>query len=247
MIELYIVSFVAGILTVLAPCVLPLLPVIIGGSALQQDESKKISLKHPLIIISSLVISIILFSLLLKATTALLGIPTYVWSIIAGGIVLLFGISILFPSLWTRFMSSTGLVTLSSRFMSKSQGNVGVKKDVLLGAALGPVFNSCSPTYALIIAVILPASFMQGFGYLIAYSVGLGLILLLISIFGRILVNKMKWMSDPRGIFQKFIGILFIIVGVSVIFGLDKQVQSYVLDNGWYDPVIKIEESFRRN
>lgn len=247
MIELYIVSFVAGILTVLAPCVLPLLPVIIGGSALQQDESKKISLKHPLIIISSLVISIILFSLLLKATTALLGIPTYVWSIIAGGIVLLFGISILFPSLWTKFMTATGLVTLSSRFMNKSSGSKGVKRDILLGAALGPVFNSCNPTYALIIAVILPVSFMQGFGYLIAYSIGLGMILLLISIFGRILVNKMKWMSDPRGIFQKVIGILFIIVGVSVIFGLDKQVQSFVLEKGWYDPVIKIEESFRNN
>lgn len=245
MIELYILSFVAGVLTVLAPCILPILPIIIGGSSLQHNDEKKVSLKHPLVIIISLILSIVLFTLILKATTALLGIPTVIWAIISGGIVLLFGINLLFPVIWERFMVISGLATVTSRLMGKSQGKEGIKKDILLGAALGPVFNSCSPTYALIIAVILPASFLLGLGYLIAYSVGLGLILLLISIFGRLLVNKMKWMSDPRGIFQKVIGVLFILVGIFVILGLDKKVQAYVLDKGWYDPITRVEESFR--
>lgn len=244
MIELFIVSFLAGILTVLAPCILPLLPVIIGGSALNQDGEKKVSLKHPLIIISSLIVSIVVFSLLLKATTALLGVPTAIWSIIAGGIVLVFGITILFPVLWGKFMVATRLNLLATRFMGRSQGEVGVKKDILLGAALGPVFNSCSPTYALIIAVILPASFLTGVGYLLAYAIGLGTILLLISIFGRVLVNKMKWMSNPRGVFQRIIGVIFVIVGITVIFGFEKNIQTYVLENGWYDPIVRIEESF---
>jgi len=244
-IELYILSFVAGVLTVLAPCILPILPIIIGGSSLQHNDEKKVSLKHPLVIIISLILSIVLFTLILKATTALLGIPTVIWAIISGGIVLLFGINLLFPVIWERFMVISGLATVTSRLMGKSQGKEGIKKDILLGAALGPVFNSCSPTYALIIAVILPASFLLGVGYLIAYSVGLGLILLLISIFGRLLVNKMKWMSDPRGIFQKVIGVLFILVGIFVILGLDKKVQAYVLDKGWYDPITRVEESFR--
>jgi len=244
-IELYILSFVAGVLTVLAPCILPILPIIIGGSSLQHNDEKKVSLKHPLVIIISLILSIVLFTLILKATTALLGIPTVIWAIISGGIVLLFGINLLFPVIWERFMVISGLATVTSRLMGKSQGKEGIKKDILLGAALGPVFNSCSPTYALIIAVILPASFLLGLGYLIAYSVGLGLILLLISIFGRLLVNKMKWMSDPRGIFQKVIGVLFILVGIFVILGLDKKVQAYVLDKGWYDPITRVEESFR--
>lgn len=245
MIELYILSFIAGVLTVLAPCILPILPIIIGGSSLQHNDEKKVSLKHPLVIIISLILSIVLFTLILKATTALLGIPTVIWAIISGGIVLLFGINLLFPVIWERFMVMSGLATVTSRLMGKSQGKEGIKKDILLGAALGPVFNSCSPTYALIIAVILPASFLLGVGYLIAYSVGLGLILLLISIFGRLLVNKMKWMSDPRGIFQKVIGVLFILVGIFVILGLDKKVQAYVLDKGWYDPITRVEESFR--
>lgn len=245
MIELYIVSFVAGVLTILAPCILPLLPIIIGGSSLGQEEEKKLSLKHPLIIITSLVLSIVVFTLLLKATTALLGVPTMVWLTISGSIILLFGINLLFPVLWEKFMIFTGLSAATNRLMGKSGGKSGIKKDILLGAALGPVFNSCSPTYALIVAVILPVSFVAGVGYLIAYSIGLGLMLLLISIFGRLLVNKLKWMSNPRGIFQKIIGVSFILVGIFIILGLDKNVQSYVLEKGWYDPIIRIEESFR--
>ncbi len=223
-----------------------MLPVIIGGSTLGGDATKKVSLRHPTTIIISLVVSIILFTLLLKATTALLGIPTSVWSIIAGGIVLLFGINLLLPVLWEKMMIATGLATLSNKLMGKSQANnTGVKKDILLGAALGPVFNSCSPTYALIVAVILPTSFITGLGYLMAYAIGLGLILFMVAIFGRIVVNKLKWASNPRGIFQKVIGIIFILVGLFVIFGLDKQVQTFVLDKGLYDPIINIERSFK--
>jgi cytochrome c biogenesis protein CcdA len=222
-----------------------MLPVIVGGSTLHADnDSKKTSLRHPLVIIASLVISIIIFTLLLKSTTALLGIPSSVWAVISGGIVLLFGLNLLFPVLWEKVMIATGIATLSNKLMGKSQSNKsGLKKDILLGAALGPVFNSCSPTYALIVAVILPASFLTGISYLIAYAIGLGLILLLIAIFGRVIVNKLKWASNPHGIFQKVIGGVFIFVGIFVILGLDKQVQTYVLENGLYDPIMNIERS----
>lgn len=245
MIELYIVSFVAGVLTALAPCVLPLLPVIIGGSVLGDNHNGKVSLRHPIVIIVSLIASIVIFTLLLKATTSLLSVPTTVWAIISGGIVLLFGINLLFPALWERFMIVTGLATITNRFMGHSQNKVGYKKDIILGAALGPVFNSCSPTYALIVAVILPVSFVTGVSYLIAYSVGLGIILLLISVFGRVIVNKVKWMSKPNGAFHRVIGVIFIAVGLLVIFGIDKRVQAYVLENGWYDGIMHLEESFR--
>ncbi|OYX37482.1 hypothetical protein B7Z00_03350 [Candidatus Saccharibacteria bacterium 32-50-10] len=105
--------------------------------------------------------------------------------------------------MWDKFTLATGIGALTSRLMGAPQGKQGVGRDIVLGAALGPVFNSCSPTYALIVAVILPVSFASGAGYLVAYSLGLGLVLFLVSIFGRLLVNKMKWMSNPHGIFKK--------------------------------------------
>jgi cytochrome c biogenesis protein CcdA len=242
--DLLFVSFLAGVLTAAAPCVLPLLPVIVGGSVLSgADDEDKRSLRHPLTIVISLAVSIIVFSLLLKTTTALLGIPDDVWSIIAGGIVVLFGITLIWPSLWDRAAAATGISRGSARLLQKSSDESGMKRDILLGAALGPVFNSCSPTYALIIAVTFPASFTEGLVYLVAYAAGLALILFLVSIFGRAVVERMNWMSDPHGTFRKVVGVLFLVVGFGVIFGLDKELQAWILENGWYDPIKNVEDS----
>ena len=93
--------------------------------------------------------------------------------------------------------------------------------------------------------MILPASFGEGFTYLIAYAIGLSSILLLISIFGRALVDRMNWLSNPDGPFKKVIGGLFLVVGVAVIFGFDRDIQAWVLENGWYDPIERAEESIR--
>ncbi len=191
----------------------------------------------------SLAVSIIIFSLLLKTTTALLGIPDDLWAILAGGIVVIFGITLIWPSLWDRVAAVTRISSGSGRLMERAGDETGTKRDILLGAALGPVFNSCSPTYALIIAVSFPASFTEGLIYLIAYAAGLALILLLVSIFGRAVVDRLGRLSDPHGKFRKVIGALFLLVGFGVIFGLDKDLQAWILENGWYDPIKDLEDS----
>jgi len=131
--DLLVVSFLAGVLTAAAPCVLPLLPVIIGGSALSDADRKRPdggrrSIRSPLIIVTSLAVSIIVFSLLLKATTALLGIPDAVWSIFAGGIVVLFGITLLWPSIWDRLVTATGLSAGADRLMERSRDETGTRR-----------------------------------------------------------------------------------------------------------------------
>jgi len=241
--ELLVVSFLAGVLTVAAPCILPLLPVVVGGSIV--GEGKVGGLRRPLVIVASLAVSVVVFTLLLKATTALLGIPTMVWSVVAGGIVVLLGVNWLVPALWERVMLATGGQLGATKLLGASQRTTGVKHDVLLGAALGPVFNSCSPTYALIVAVVLPASFGVGLANLTAYALGLAVILLLVSLFGQGLVQRMRWLSNPNGWFKKMIGVVFILVGLMVMTGLDRRVQTFVLEHGWYAPVSRLEEALR--
>lgn len=241
--ELAILSFIAGVLTVAAPCILPLLPVIIGGTITTEDKpASRKAWFRPLVIVGSLAGSIILFTLLLKATTAFLGIPQMVWNIIAGGIVLLFGFNLLFPVWWEKLMLITGLYRKSNQLLGASYKQKGLSRDILLGAALGPVFSSCSPTYALIVAAVLPASFAQGFVYLVFYALGLAAILLVIATTGQSAVRKLGWLSNPNGWFRRTIGILFIIVGVAVMLGLDRTFQAFVLEQGWYDPIMKLEQ-----
>jgi len=242
---LLLLSFVAGILTVAAPCVLPLLPVIVGGSAVRADSDSGIAERQwfrPVVIASSLAASVVIFTLLLKATTALLGVPQFVWQLIAGGIVVIFGLTLVFPVLWERVMTMTGLQNRANTALDSSYRRGGVGGDILLGAALGPTFASCSPTYALILATVLPVSFAEGVLYIVVYALGLALALLLVAYLGSAFARKLGWLSSPSGWFRRVIGILFIVVGLVVILGLDKQFQTFVLDQGWYDPIKNFEE-----
>jgi cytochrome c-type biogenesis protein len=242
--ELAILSFIAGVLTVAAPCILPLLPVMIGGTAVTtgDESSERRSWFRPLVIAGSLAASVVVFTLLLKATTALLGVPQAIWNVLSGVIVLLFGVNLLFPVVWEKLMILSGLHIRSNQLLSASYARKGLAHDVLLGAALGPVFSSCSPTYALIVAAILPASFIQGVAYLSFYALGLAAALLIIAVIGQSAARKLRWLSDPAGWFRRTIGVLFIIVGVVVVFGLDRKFQAFVLDQGWYDPIIRLEQ-----
>ena len=67
-------AFFAGMITVFAPCIFALLPVIVGGSISGNVEDKR----RPLIITASLAVSLIVFTVLLKATTLFIDIsPGY--------------------------------------------------------------------------------------------------------------------------------------------------------------------------
>ena len=227
---LLILSFIAGILTIAAPCILPLLPVIVGGSiARGKEKNKERDWLRPLVITGSLGVSVIIFTLLLKATTALLGVPQMIWQVIAGVIVTLLGIHFLKPDLWEKIPAVNKLNIGSNKLLGKSFGKKGFVGDALIGLSLGPVFNSCSPTYALVVATVLPVSFAKGLLYLVAYAVGLAGTLLIVAYAGQAAASKLGWLSNPSGLFKKVIGVLFVIVGLSIVFCLYKKLHIYFL------------------
>lgn len=232
---LLLISFVAGVLTVLAPCVLPLLPVIIGSSVGARSRFT------PMIVIGSLAVSIFLFTFLLKATTTFIVIPPVVWTSISGGILAGFGLILIFPGLW----ESLPFVNKTSQKANRALGAGHQKKsfwgDVMVGAALGPVFSTCSPTYFVILATVLPASFWLGTSYLLAYILGLVLILGLIAGFGQRLTSRLQLAADSHSRLKRGLGYLFLIVGVIVILGLDKDLETWLLEKEIFD-ITRVEQ-----
>ena len=225
---LLVTSFLAGILTVFAPCVLILLPVIVGSS-LAEDDDKRINRLKPYIISISLGISVLLFTLLLKASTILINVDPQVWKTVSGGIVIILGLSLLFPLLWARLSARIGLENSSNSLLSKVSKKSGVSGYILTGAALGPVFSACSPIYALILATVLPVNLALGLVYMAIYATGLTLALLAIALGGRRLTKRLNWTAQPGGWFRRSLAILLILVGAAVITGVDKKVQTWVL------------------
>lgn len=70
---LALISFIAGILTILAPCVLPVLPVILAGSITEKQKW------YPYLVTLSLALSVVLFTVLLKVSTVFIDIPSVFW------------------------------------------------------------------------------------------------------------------------------------------------------------------------
>ena len=218
---LLLISFIAGVLTVLAPCILPLLPVIVGGSL-----SGEASPRRALTIVLALGASVFLFTLLLKATTAFIAVPAIFWQLVSGGLLVFFGLAMFLPSLWDSIPGVQALYKSSNRLVGSGYKRQSIWGDVLIGAALGPVFSSCSPTYFVILAAVLPAHFATGIEYLLAYVLGLCLFLFVIAYAGQRLVSWLGVASSSGSWFRKVIGALLIIVGVAVIFGWDKELEA---------------------
>ncbi len=230
------ISFIAGLLTVLAPCVLPLLPIIVGGSV---GGGK--SLRRAVTVTVSLAVSVIFFTLLIKASTLFIGIPAEFWKSFSGGIIIAFGLVSLFPGLWEKTPFLSKLSIGSNKVLASGYKKQSVWGDIIVGASLGPVFSSCSPTYFLVLAAVLPENFALGLIYLVAYSMGLSLALLFVAFVGQKILDKAGVAANPRGKFKKILGVIFIIVGIAIISGADKTLQVKILDAGFFD-VTKIEQ-----
>jgi cytochrome c biogenesis protein CcdA len=237
--EFLIPSLFSGMLTILAPCVLSTLPVIIGGSLSEQNKWR------PLLIVGSLAVSMVVFTLLLKVSTALIGIPQDFWKWFSGVLVTLFGISILFPSLWEKVAFKLKLYK-SESLIAKSNKKTGWKGAVLLGAALGPVFTTCSPTYVVILAIVLPQSFFIGVLNLIAFAIGLSIPLLAIGYGGQSVCNRFKVLANPNGWFKRGLGVLLIVSGLLIFTGIDKDIEAYLIKSG-YLGALDLEQSLIDN
>ncbi len=224
---LFFLSFFAGVLTVLAPCILPLLPIIIGSGAGARSKAT------PYIVIGSLSLSILIFTYLLKASTIFIEIPNSFWSYFSGVILISIGLIFAFPKLWEKVPGVSKVSVGGSQLIGAGHQKKSIFGDILIGAALGPVFSSCSPTYFLILATVLPASFLLGTFYLITYIAGLASILLAIALLGQKFVSHLTWAANPYGWFKRSLGILFLVVGLAIFTGFDKTIEAKILDSGF--------------
>jgi cytochrome c-type biogenesis protein len=226
---LLVSSLVAGAVTVLAPCILPLLPVVLGGAAAETSSRLK-----PLRIVGFLGLSIFAFTFLLKASTALIAVPDSFWKSVSAIAVGGLGFSLLFPRVWARLSLKIPGLHGGNRLLA-----TGYKKraswagDAAVGLALGPIFTTCSPTYFLILATVLPNSFALGALYVAAYVLGLAAALLAIALLGQRLVARLGGAANPEGWFKRSLGLVLLATALAILTGADKRIEAKILDAGY--------------
>lgn len=227
-------ALVAGILTTLAPCVLPLLPVIVGGTLAGSPDRRVLT--RALIVTTALGVSVFAFTLLLRASTVLIGLDPRTWSWLAGGLLILLGLVQIFPTLWDRISSAGRLQERSTSRLSSARDREGWLGAALTGAALGPVFSSCSPLYGYVVVTVIPAEPARGMALLVSYVIGMCATLLLIALGGGAVVRRLGWLADPHGWPRRLLGVVFVIVGIVVLLGWDRTLQAWIIENAAWRP-----------
>lgn len=233
----FLISILAGVLTILAPCILPLLPVVIGTA----DGTKRGISKRAVVVIISLSLSVIVFTLLLKATTLFITIPDSFWTWFSGSIIAFLGIITIFPNLWNKVPFINKINLASNKALGTGYQKDNHYGDMIIGASLGPIFTTCSPTYLFILATVLPASPIIGFIYLLGFILGLAISLFAVAYLGQKFVHKIFANENRTAKLRKIFGVLFLIVGIAIITGYDKRLSSLILDTG-FGGTINFEE-----
>ena len=222
MILLILFAFLAGVVTILSPCILPILPVILSSSL---TGSKK----RPLGVVTGFIISFTFFTLFLSLIVKSLGIPGDALRSFSIIIILIFGLGLLLPNfqaLLERFF------TYFSRFSPKLKEDSGFVGGVLIGASIGLVWTPCvGPILASIISLAITGS-VSGQAALITFSYSLGTAIPMLAIVygGRNLLNKVPWLTRNTVKIQKAFGVLMILTALAIFFNIDRKFQTFILD-----------------
>lgn len=200
-------AFLAGLLTIAAPCILPMLPILLGASIGQRSALR------PVWIVLGFVISFSLVSLVFSAVTSLVGLSAYDLRLIAAAAIALMGIALLWPHPFEAAMSR--LTRLLPEQGAGSGG--GAVAALALGASLGLVWAPCAgPVLAsILIFVATSPDWGNKLALLLAYSVGAGVPMLIIAYGGQMVTRRVRALSRHTVVLQRVCGVL--VLGTAVL------------------------------
>src|SRR2546426_2069559 len=180
MVVLIGIAFLAGVITAVSPCVLPVLPIVLAGGASGGR-------RRPYAIVAGLVVSFALFTLLATWILDQLGLPKDFLRNVAIGLLFLVAASLVVPQLG-RLLERPFL-----RF-SRMRGRTALGGGFLLGISLGLVFVPCAGP---VLAAITVLSAEQRFSLdsvllTLAYSLGAAGPMLLIALGGQRVAQRLR-------------------------------------------------------
>ncbi|HJP78459.1 MAG TPA: cytochrome c biogenesis protein DipZ [Pseudonocardiaceae bacterium] len=224
MITLIVVGFLAGVITSISPCVLPVLPVVLtaGSNRTAPEEGERRWSWRPYGIVAGLVLSFCLSTLFGSLLLSALHLPQDLLRDLGIAVLILIGAGLI----WTRFgdLLERPFARIRGRQVNPNSNGI------VTGLGLGLLFVPCAgPVLATI--VVLGATHKIGFDAVVltvAFGIGVGVPLLVLAVAGDAIVRRTGLLRKrARGI-RVTAGVLMIVVALAIGFNLTDGLQTSV-------------------
>jgi cytochrome c biogenesis protein CcdA len=226
-----VLAFVAGALTTINPCVLPLLPIVFA-SALTSGKF------GPLALIAGLTAGFTAAGVLIAASGSFLGLDERTLRWLGGGVFCLIGIALLIPAFERQFSALFGGIGTASATLAGRMGAFGIAGQFAVGLLLGAVWSPCSgPSLGAAIVLAAQAGDIARAALRLAvFGAGAATILLLLAFGSRAAIARRRdWLAAIAPYAKRIAGMLFVALGVAILTGFDRLIESRLLDlaPGW--------------
>jgi cytochrome c-type biogenesis protein len=221
-----LLALVAGILSILSPCVLPILPIVLGTAASSHRRG-------PLALAAGLSLSFVVIGLFLATAGHSIGLDADRLRYVVAALVVMVGGVLLLPSLQARLASAASPIGNWADGMLATGRSGGLAGQFWIGVLLGAVWSPCvGPTLG---AASLLAAQGKDLGQvaltMLAFGIGAALPLLGLGWLSR--ETMVRWrgtlLSTGHGL-KSALGLLFVIIGVLIISGADKKLEVFLVD-----------------
>ncbi len=223
-------AFLAGLLSILSPCVLPLLPMILGAASTQGRLG-------PVFLALGLTVSFVGIGIFVALFGFAIGLDQDVFRSIAAMLLIAVGLVLALPPLQARFAVAAGPV---SGWVDQKWGRTedtaawnGYSGQFGFGVLLGAIWAPCvGPTLG---AASLLASRGENLGHVAltmgVFGIGAAIPLLALGLVSREVMLKLRnRMLSAGQTARMMLGALLVVTGLAVLFGFDKRLEATLVD-----------------
>ncbi|MBF0504160.1 MAG: cytochrome c biogenesis protein DipZ [Candidatus Omnitrophica bacterium] len=221
---LFLFSFLAGFVTILAPCIWPLLPIVLSASS-------QAGRQRPLGITLGVMTSFSVFTLFISYLEKIFHLDANVFRLLAVIIIGLLGISMMIPALGARFETFVNQILSPFQNKLKKQG-AGFGAGYMTGFSIGLVWAPCAGPILATIATLAATQAVDARVILVTltYVCGLGIPLYFFSLAGSKVFVKMRQVTKYTGVVQQVFGFIMIVAALLIYTNYDKVIQVKILD-----------------
>lgn len=217
-------AFVSGLVTIFAPCIWPLLPIILSSTS--GGGRKK-----PLGITLGITTSFAFFTLALSYILKVISFDPNSLRLVAVVVIGFLGLTLAIPALSQKLEALVSQFSSRLNISSKTQSN-GFVSGYVTGFSLGLVWSPCAGPILATIAALAATQQVNLAVILVTlvYVAGVGIPLFIFSSLGSLVFEKSRLFNKYTGRIQQIFGVLMILTALAIYTNYDKVLQAKLLD-----------------